>query len=444
MRVAIGKDAGVGSKVDRARLAAWLGRPVGGVAVLLFWLVVSFMLWANIARQSTDYGTNYGRFADQVDSFSEYLVRNSVIDRVRSGDPDPGYLVYTPGFEKGEYGYTPGPTRRYYSNRAIQAVVFAWIGGRSPEFFLDHQAGFFQLFRLVNSMALAAAFLVFFVGWLGRNRLALGMALAMTLSGGACLFASNLYFMAWVMFSPLLCYPLVKRGSHGWYCLAAGVCSLAYFAMRYEFATTFALLWILPFLIRGVDGERPRWGFAALAFLCSCTGFAIALWWHHMSVAAATGGSLADASRLIFVTLETRVASLTNVPAPFSPAFFWSLLKRWSWAGFVIPLLAEFSKLAVLIAFLALWHRFRRSRPSVLLAIWAVVTYLSWYLFSYQHIMLHLMYDSLIFAATVQLATVIFAALALRGWLGESRRGNPLETPAAKADVGGSIPKAKD
>lgn len=423
-------------RMDKAALGAWSRGPVGRGVVVLFWLAVAAMLWANLARQSTDYGTNYGRFADQVDSFSEYLIRNSVIDRVRLDRPDPGYLIYTPGFKAGDYAYRSGPTERYYSNRGVQAVAFAWLGSLAPRFFLDHHAQVFQALRFLNALALAGCILVFFIAWLGRNRLSLILALTMSLSGGVCLFASNLYFMAWVMFTPLLCFPLVKRERYGVYCLAAFLLSLANFSMRYEFATTFALLWIFPLLVKALNGSAMRWGYAGIAFLASCAGFGVALTLHHISVAGAIHGSPEQASRLIFVTLETRVASFANVPAPLTPGFFWALLKRWSWTGFAIPLLASVSKLFVLIAFAWLWRRYRAWRGIALLATWAVASYLSWYVFSYQHIMLHLMYDSLILACSVQLVTVMMAGLALRQWLDGTTISDPLESPAAKADVG--------
>ena len=50
---------------------------------------------------------------------------------------------------------------------------------------------------------------------------------------------------------------------------------------------------------------------------------------------------------------------------------------------------------------------------------WALITYVSWYVFSYQHIMLHIAYDSLIFAATVQLTVVMMIGMALRDGLAE-------------------------
>lgn len=405
-------------------------RPVAWPGLLLFWLAVSLMLWLNMTRQETDYGTGGGRFADQVDSFSEYLIRNSVVDRVRTGDPAPGYLVRTKGYDAGDYSYYPEATSRYYSNRGIQADVFASIGSIDRRFFLDHSAAFFGMFRFLNSSALAACIIIFFTSLYGRTYLSLGLALLLTLSGGVALFASNLYFTAWLLFAPLACHPLVKREKYGCYCGAAFLLSLIYFSVRYEFATTFALMWLLPFLAEPLSGRAIRRRYAAFAFLCACLGFGVALLWHHFSVADANRIALAEASKLIFVTIETRMASLEGVPAPLSFGFFKSLVKRWDWTGFSLPLILSISKLSVILVFLYLCHRHRRSGRLMMTMAWALITYVSWYVFSYQHIMLHIAYDSLIFAATVQLTVVMMIGMALRDGLAERLWGRRPARPA--------------
>src|SRR5262249_15461742 len=101
---------------------------------------------------------------------------------------------------------------------------------------------------------------------------------------------------AWLLFTPLACYPLIEKGQRAAYVILAFLLSVAYFSVRYEFATTFSLLWILPVLLAATRGAKIRPGVAIAAFFASCAGFAIAVSLHHVAVASENNISIREAS----------------------------------------------------------------------------------------------------------------------------------------------------
>ena len=400
-------------------------RPVHGSLIGLFIVVVALGLWLNVTKNHTVYGSGNGKFADQVDSFSEYIIRNTVLNRLKGVENTEGSLIITKGYPDLDYTYYPDGTRQYYSHRGIQVDVYTAIGFLNRKAFTENSDEYFQAFRFINCLLLSVCVAVFFVWLFGKNLLSVLALTAFSFAGGIALFASNLYFMAWTLLTPLLCFPLLVSGHKKAYVISALFFSALYFSVRYEFATTFALMWVLPILILPLKTGRIDTKTGLLSFAAVCLGFILALLAHHFSIALEKQISIADAAGLIFENTAMRMVTLEDVPPPFSPEFFKSMVLRWVWNGFTVPLFFYAPKIAVLLVFLILLLRtkdmtFRR------LFLWALIAYLSWYVVAYQHIVFHEMYDSLLFAATIQLVFLVYATNYFKNLLMKS---SPETTP---------------
>jgi|GEM_PF-4315301 len=375
------------------------------IPVLLV-LVLSIGLYFNFTKQFTDYGTSNGKFVDQVDSFSEYIIRNSVINAMKNNLASNSILVITKGYAKEDYKYYDDGMINYYSNHGSQAILYidllklCQVPG-------DADLGiYFKVLRFVNCLLVATSIVVFFVTVFGSNITAFSLAFVYSLSGGIALFSSNLYFMIWVLLTPLLCSPLLKIQRTKSYAFAAFLFSFIYFSMHYEFATTFALLWLLPFAVL-TEGYRVNWKAQLLVFSLVCLGFGLAVFWHLAIVSDALSLSYSKAVPIVFSSLKLRTLSLTDVPTPFTRPFFNDVLLRLGWVGFSLPNLFSVSKLFVFCGTLLMVRLMRFDGVTRVVFAVSFIGYISWYLFAYQHIMGHKIYDSLIFSATIQLAFLI-------------------------------------
>ncbi len=373
-------------------------------------LTISITLWLNVTNQSTEFGNGHGKFADQVDSYSEYLIRNTVINNIVGTENQTGSLVQTKNYKLEDYHYYPDHTQKYFSNRGVQVEFYKWIAKFNEDSFVKYQDTYFKAFRLLNCILITICFGVFFLSTLGKNFFGVLAIIVFSLSGGIALFCANLYFCAWVLFSPLLFYPLLVKQRYKLYVLFALVFSILYFSIRYEFATTFALMWLFPILVQHcLSHKKLDYKLMAIVFLTVIFGFNIALLMHHQFIAHEMNITMKEASALIFSTLKMRVASVTGVSLPFSPGFFKYMIIRMNWVGFTLPLLGSITKFALLLIFI--FYAWKEKSTNYLpVFVWAIAAYISWYIFAYQHIMWHAQFDSLIFVATIQLVLVLYLA----------------------------------
>lgn len=381
----------------------FLSRRIHWGFALLASLVCALSLWTNLPNQSTEFGTQGGIYDDPIDSFSEYIIRNSVIDRVRKGQSHGPTLIVTRGYPF-DYAYAPEDAKPYFSNRGIQTSVYARIALMLGKRFESHQNQVFQAFRLVNCVLLSALIFAFFFAFLHRSTLSLLVGAVFLHCTGLVLCAGNLYVQTWATFTPLALYGVLASGRVGAYLIGSFLSATLFFMIRYEFATAFALLFVLPVLL--CPDLQNRRKIAVRAFLTCVLGFGVALALHHIAVATLLDMPLRDAAVKILGSTQKRMASLTDVPFPFSPAFFGEIQHRWDWPGFAFgdwPYLRKFHFL-LLAAFTAFAFRTRRDAE---ILVWSVAAYISWYICAYQHIMWHLQYDSLLFSMTIQLALAI-------------------------------------
>jgi hypothetical protein len=215
-----------------------------------------------------------------------------------------------------------------------------------------------------------------------------------------------LYFQTWVLLLPLFAYWLLLHANPLIYLAVALIGSAFQFSIRYEFATTFVLLWLLPVLM--TQAAPGRLGFAT--FFLGSVGFTLALLIHHVQVAGALGISVGEASGLILKKAGTRNMSMAGVEAPWSLGFFQEVAIRMNEAGLSIPFLVMLRKGLFVLIFLVLWLT-REDRVERDVLLWALICYISWYVFGYQHIMWHRMYDWLLFSVTLQLAILIVVGM---------------------------------
>ena len=79
-------------------------------------IILTFLFAVNPNELSHGYGNQDGTYADSGDSFSESLIRNSVIDNLLPNDRYyfGGYI--SKGLGDGDYGYYPEDSSYYYTS----------------------------------------------------------------------------------------------------------------------------------------------------------------------------------------------------------------------------------------------------------------------------------------------------------------------------------------
>ncbi|TBW08027.1 hypothetical protein E0E50_15765 [Azotobacter chroococcum subsp. isscasi] len=75
-----------------------------------------FFVFDPQGASSTYYGSGGGRYADRVDSFSEYIVRNTIKRNVLNNDELSLLPILTKGYNNKDYNYYPDGYQKYYSN----------------------------------------------------------------------------------------------------------------------------------------------------------------------------------------------------------------------------------------------------------------------------------------------------------------------------------------
>lgn len=377
--------------------------PRGLVSFLLIALI-AVTVWLGIARQGELRAPAY---PDRGDAYSEQIIRNTVMNAFIGVENASGSLIWTQGYP-GDIAYDPLETRRYHSQVGMQAEVYKVLAGLAPEIVTTNFAGFFDVMRFLSCLAICVVLFLLFLPALGSTGLALIGTAAMSLSAGVAMFGANLYWQYWMIFTPLISLNFLLKGNVFGYVLVTLVVSVAYFCVRYEFATTFALMSLLPVILASRRGlQRPILvglaGFAAV-----CTGFVIAVAFHHYRVTLVEDVSFWGASEFVFENVGLRLASLDRVPFPLSAEFMKNIALRLTENAFGFEDIFTLSR-GLILLFLVAICAWLRTREAWLVLSWSLVTYASWYIFAYQHIMQHYAHDGMLFSATVGLAFVYMA-----------------------------------
>lgn len=180
----------------------------------------------------------------------------------------------------------------------------------------------------MNAVFLISIFYIFFAAVLQNARIALAATFVMLISAGPATFGMDLYWQYWIMLAPLLSVPILIAGRTGLYLLLAFISGLLYFGTRYEFATTFALMWLFPVVLAANRGMKRPVPAAIGGFVAVCLSFVIALAYHHYRVSHVEEDTFSGASQFIFESLGLRMASLEGAPFPGSIAFLKNIAFR--------------------------------------------------------------------------------------------------------------------
>jgi len=426
-------------------IVSFLNKKISIFYLTFFCFFLAFFTWANLTNQTTLYGTNFGKLDDQADSYSEYIVRNTLVNDFIGNQNKKSTLIFTDGYTKTplDFSYSESNTITYSHSRAIQRDFYFMLINLSPSNFINDKPIFnleprsliglasliksslshlnirtsrdiyFQFFRFINCFLLSFCITVFFVNLFERKMMTLLLILLFSMVSGIALFSSNLFNCFWAMFTPLLCYSFIKKDSYLMYhFLLPLLFSYLYFSIHYLFAATFAILWLLPiFFDSKIKSKKNAIKFLLIS-LGIIFGFFLEVINHINYVSERLSLNTTQAFSDIFESTRTRVLSLEGVPFPFGIGFFKSMIIRLSWDGIRIPMFISISKMIFLITLLIFYKKNICNLRN--LCLWAFLAYFSCYLFSYQHMMVHDMYDSLIFSVTIQLGVFLVLASYLK------------------------------
>ena len=356
-------------------------------------------------------GNSSGKYVDRVDSYSEYIVRNTIKRNILVQEDKSIFPIVTKGYADSDYNFYADGYEKYLSNLSLQtlpATLIAKLANFNTEKKLD---SFFGLLRLANAFLFAlllSAFLFYFsqVQQLKHHFL---IPFLVGSSTGFVFFSQNLYFASSLMLIPavFIAHQLSKHRKFSK--IMVFVFGFIFFLRGYEFATIFAILTGFSAAFFTMASWKERLKSFAIAFCLICAAFVFAVASHIALVSADNGWTLSasEATKQAFAKVQLRTASIKNVPVPLGPSFVDEMNKRWSSTAFSIDQTGlKISELDVLLFIMLVFVVRLKSMSQVekLIIAYGVFGYLSWYIFAYQHIMWHRMYEWYIFSLTMGLA----------------------------------------
>ncbi|MCG7402266.1 MULTISPECIES: hypothetical protein [Caballeronia] len=386
------------------------------LVVLIYTGIAFFLLVFNPQALYYGPGSVNGVYIDRVDSFSEYIVRNTVKDRVLNPDNHSVFPLFTKGFPD-DLGYYPQGSHHYYSNLTLQtlpAVLVAKALHLNTEAKVD---GMLAFLRYANAFLLTLFSCTFLMGFARRHGIRHHFATPFLVGGSAgfVFYSGNLYFFSALMLMPAA-FIAWRAGQRARFpMLAIALVALPYFLRGYEFSTIIALLTALSACLFADGDGRARMRSGIRAFVAVVLAFVVAVIVQILLIRISVEGvtSLSSALKTAFATLGHRTMSTSGVPKPFGTDFLLAMRDRWNAVAFSLtPDGIRITELQViLLVMLAAAVRVRHALLSErAIFAYAFVSYASWYIFAYQHIMWHGMYEWYVFALTVSLS---FSLLAL-------------------------------
>ncbi|EGU32217.1 hypothetical protein VIBRN418_14213 [Vibrio sp. N418] len=400
--------------------------------ILLYSFVASLFIIFNPQSLNYHYGDGGGKYEDRVDSSSDYLIRNTVKANILTEGSYHIFPIRTIGYSDGNYDFNPNGMTSYTSNISFQTLpltFFANVFGFKNESELDD---YFSLFRIVTAVlfSILVTLLYFCFCYDASYKTHFLIPFLVGGSAGFVFFAQNLYFLPILMVFPpvLMVFQLVFFGNKSKFWVF--VLSVIFFCRGYEFATVYSLLMaFLAFYFTRGD-IRYKLSQGALVFGITCVSFVFSIFIHISLLSFDSGWELSffDSLRTAFGSLTHRTLSVNGVVMPFTDAFYqtmWGRLSKvaFSWCdGF--PNIKElyvivFLFLSILISSFS--HRNLLNNITIIAA-YGIVSYLSWYVFAYQHIMWHGMYDWYIFSLTLGLSFGFISLILLNDFYGYVKR----------------------
>jgi hypothetical protein len=236
---------------------------------------------------------------------------------------------------------------------------------------------------------------------------------------GFSYFNANLYFLSFI---PLLVciIPLYFR-NFSKQILALFFLSLVNFLHGYEFVTVYMISAVSIFwFVRIIQNQSFHLRDLLLLSATLITSFIASL---GILVAShvldrKTDLTFSDSTSNIIDRILARNFSENGVPARLSRDFFAEMYRRWTLDGYSFFSLFTFSQLGIacLLIVLIYIRTYKLKKFSSLesaLTLFSFGSYFSWYIFGYQHIMWHYMYDWYIFAITIGLGTFLIVMVTL-------------------------------
>ncbi|MEO8614752.1 MAG: hypothetical protein ABI600_06395 [Luteolibacter sp.] len=367
------------------------------IRAVYFHLSVTLILYGfislNISNLQTPFGSEEGRYVDSVDSYSEGIVRNKVIDDFEnSGKSSDGFLVTHPDFDKKDYSYKKEGNLTYLSQFGLQGRVDSMI---AKSFQVDTPAESEHLFKVLRELNafLLSATLALFVTAVAKEFgfwQALLVGLSFCVTNGIILFAKNLYWVAFTDFLPFcvfwLFYPKM-RNRHLLVSVTAVGLMLFKSLNGYEFLTSITLSMLVPIIYYEFkDGKGFRFILLKSAyFLCLCVvGFLFALA-THLVAASWHIGSFGEAVKIVWARIVER--NLTYIPLP--------VMRYLKQNVYTLPLvnrgLGFYWIVLLMVVFYPIYKHVNRYKFTGidLLLVCSLVSTMSWFVFGFQHIAWH-------------------------------------------------------
>lgn len=394
------------------------------MVILLYAAIAMFFFMFNPQALKFDYGDGNGKFADRVDSYSEYIVRNTVKRNVLVKDDNSFLPIITKGYAEADYKFDAEQYKKYTSNLSLQTVPITFVA-KLLNFKTEKKLDMlFGLLRLANALLFSCLLCTFLFYFCKFQQLQHHFLVPFLVGGSAgfMFFSQNLYFVSALMLTPatLIAYQMCNKNSFSK--VMVFVLGVMFFLRGYEFATIFALLTGFSAAVFTARDWRKQAKHFVIAFSLICAAFIAALLCHIVLISADSGWALtvSDAAKQAFYNVQLRTSSIKGVPVPLSPAFLYAMNERWSTTAFsIIKSGLKLTELEVLLLMaLVLVVRLKNMLPvEKIIMAYGGFGYSSWYVFAYQHIMWHQMYEWYIFSLTMGLAFSMLIIIYLNAFI---------------------------
>ncbi len=390
----------------------------------IYFILISLCFCFNLPNVKYPYGTGNGQYEDSIDSFSEYNVRNTIQKNIYHPNEYHPFLIISNGYANPGYDwkyYDDTYRTQYRSNLALQSLPITFI---ASVFKINTEAEFdtfFSVLRKLNAICFALILTIFFYNFCQKKNYKNNslIPILVVLNSGFALYSQNLYFISAVYVLPLavLSSELLKKNSYSFYSVL--LCGFLAFLRGYEFATLFALLVaFVCFYFKEGDLERKLKS-SIKGFLIIVLSFVMITLLHIFLIKHYEYFPISyiQAFEIFTNPIKYRSLSLDGVPAPLSLGFFGHVYRVWLYDlgisffqignikigtehNFGIP------QIAIILSFIHLfWNRIGKADlDEKSIFAYSFLGYISWYIFSYQHIMGHGgMYNYFIFSFSLML-----------------------------------------